>query len=119
MKTLYCNKRGDQRFWDEKAQVEVFGVCDTIANHFRNATKTNALVINGCEYDKKYTRHFYNLMWVKYLNKNSLLVQVASQYKRYSGNPADVIYAYIHESKSVIMENEEMKEFIKEMNKNK
>lgn len=119
MTTLVCNKRGDQRFWDEVATVEVNGVQDTIANHFKKATETDELIVCGYRYEKKYARSFYNMMWVKYLNLHPELVQEASKYRKYTGSPADVIRTYIKESKAAVMQDEEMVELIKQMQSNK
>ena len=119
MTTLICNKRGDQRFWDEVATVEVNGVQDTITNHFKKATETDELIVSGYHYEKKYARSFYNMMWVKYLNLHPELVQEASKYRKYTGSPADVIRTYIKESKAAVMQDKEMVELIKQMKANR
>lgn len=118
MTTLFCNKRGDQRFWDEVATVEVNGVQDTIANHFKKATETSELIIDGFKYERKFARSFYNLMWVKYLDQNPVLIQVASRYRNYAGNSADVISTYIKDSRAAVVEDEDMKEFVRQMRAN-
>lgn len=119
MTTLFCDKKGDHRFWDEVASIDVSGVQNTIANHFKNATETDELIIGGYNYEKKYARSFYNLMWVKYLDRNPALVQEASKYRKYSGNAADVIRTYIKESRAAVMQDEDMVALIKQMNANK
>ena len=118
MSILLCNKRGDRRFWDEAASVEVNGVTDTIANHFKKATETDELIIDGHHYEKKYARAFYNLMWVKYLSLHPELVQEASIHHKFVGNSADVIRTYIKESREAVINDKDVVELVSQMKAN-
>ena len=84
------------------------------------------VVINGKEMDKKYLTPFYKLLWVKYLDQHSELVEYASQFddfhdifkgKNTINCQADVVRQYIKQGRKSIMEEDLVREFIQELKK--
>ena len=80
MKTLECSSAGDKRFSAFYAKIEVFGVFDTIENHYqkckrdasgnpcKKGQKVSYCVINDKKVSAEMLTPFYRYLWFKYLN---------------------------------------------------
>jgi hypothetical protein len=133
MKVLECSSHGDIRFSAFGARIKVYGVFDTIENHYqlskrfgyykptrwesaKGRTPTH-FEVNGKEFDIKYLPSYYKMLWVEYLDSNPLLVKYAKGFDdfhdKFKGKKskvcqADVIRQYIKEGReSVAKECEE------------
>lgn len=123
------------RFSAFGAYIRVYGVYDSIENHYqlskrfggykpknwkdakgRNATH---FVVNGKEFDVKYLTSFYKMLWAEYLDSNLHLVLFAKTFDDFSDNfkgrrtkncQADVIRQYIKDGRESIAT--ECKEFM-------
>lgn len=135
MKILECSSKGDSRFSAFYAKVKIFGVYDSIENHYqlskrigdfkpktwkdvKGKTPTH-IHINGYDYDLKYTVAWYDLLWVKYLDNNPDLVGHAKQFDKFTDMfksknavvcQADSIEKYIKHGRQFILD--EHKDFI-------
>lgn len=131
---LECSSKGDKRFSAFYANVCVFGISNSIENHYQNCKGFNDktiikrkgkspdyITIDGKILDVKYLTPFYKLLWVKYLDHNPSLVEYASQFdnfndifKGHSINcQADVIRQYIKQGRQSIKDEELVVEFEK------
>jgi hypothetical protein len=135
MKILECSSKGDTRFSAFYARVKIYGIEDSIENHYQLAKRFGDVVpktwkdakgktpthmhLNGHDMDVKYLSPFYKLMWVKYLDEHPELVRYANGFDDFNdifksknsvNCQADVIRQYIKEGRGSIME--ECEEFI-------
>jgi len=135
MKVLECSSKGDKRFSAFYAKVEVFGRYDSIENHYQlskrfgedipktwrdaKGKQPTHLCINGFDYCIKFTESWYDLLWVKYLDANPNLVNIAKQFddyhdifkgKKSTVCQADTIRKYMKQGRAYILD--EHKEFI-------
>lgn len=137
MSVLECSSKGDKRYSAFFAWVKLYGKTANIETHYQNCKKFNDptitkvkgqqpdyIVINGKELDKKYLTPFYKLLWVKYLDEHPELVEYASQFddfhdifkgKNTINCQADVVRQYVKQGRQSIMDEELVKEFIKEL----
>jgi len=88
-KVLECSSKGDRRFSAMYAKVEAFGVLDTIENHYQKCKRTangnpvrkgqpvNHMVLNSRRFPVEMLTDWYRLLWIKYLDGNSELVEYA------------------------------------------
>lgn len=120
MKVLECSSKGDKRYSAFYARVSVFGVTDTIENHYQmskrigdfvpatvkdiKGKRPTHFVVGKYTFDIKYLTAWYNLLWTKYLDCNPDLVAYANQFddfndmfkgRRTVNCQADVIRSYI------------------------
>lgn len=144
MKILECSSRGDKRFSALWAKVEIFGVTDTIENHYQLSKRFETLMgvevpqhwkdakgkkpsffeVDGQVFDLKHLDKFYSLMWVKYLDNHPELVRYARQFDDYNDMfksknsivcQADVIRQYIKQGRHTILnECREFTELLRE-----
>lgn len=136
---LECSSKGDKRFSAFFAWINLYGKNANIETHYQNCKKfkdstitkvkglhPDYIVINGKEMDKKYLTPFYKLLWVKYLDQHSELVEYASQFddfhdifkgKNTINCQADVVRQYIKQGRKSIMEEDLVREFIQELKK--
>lgn len=130
---LECSSKGDRRFSSMYAKVTIFGVYDTIENHYQNCkffysmpkkvkgATPDKIIVNNRILDKKYLTPFYKLLWVKYLSQHEELVEYAKQFDDYNDMfngksincQADVIRQYVVQGKQSIYDEELVIEFIK------
>jgi O-acetyl-ADP-ribose deacetylase (regulator of RNase III) len=133
MKTLECSSKGDKRFSALYAKVNVYGVFDSIENHYQLSKRARLengeilvpktwkdlkgknvdfFVVNGITFPEEYLTQYYKLLWVKYLDANPALVSYASGFDEFTdmfkGNTtvncqADVVKEYIKEGRASIM----------------
>lgn len=130
-KILECSSKGDKRFSALVATVSVFGVSDTIENHYQCAKRTKDpsfvprnwldtkgkkpeyFEIGGHKYPITSGKSFYEILWVKYLDNNPELVEYAKKFDDFSDMfksknavvcQADVIRDYVKLGREVIME---------------
>ena len=132
-RVLECSSRGDKRFSAFYALVEVNGVRDSIENHYQNCKrsvvggvsvvsgkgkKVDHMVLGDKSFSPKHLSSFYNLLWIKYLDKNQNLVDYAKEFDEFNDMfkgssincQADVIRKYVIEGREVLMDS--CKEFI-------
>ena len=136
--TLECSSNGDRRFSAFYAYTNLFGVYDSIENHYQKAKKFNNrtvknpkgmepdfIEVNGLKIESIYLTNFYNFLWTKYLDENPDLVMFASKFKNFHdifrgkntiNCQADAIYKYIKYGPSFIMESPSMIEFLNLIN---
>lgn len=134
---LECSSKGDKRFSAFFAWVTLYGKNANIETHYQSCKRFNDaaidkvkgkqpdyIVINGKELDKKYLTPYYKLLWVKYLDMHPDLVEYATKFddfhdifkgKNTINCQADVVRQYIKQGRKSIMEEELVKEFIKEL----
>lgn len=132
MKILECSSKGDKRFSALYAKVEVYGVFDSIENHYQlskrlrlrtgdkfvphkwtdlKGQKIDFFEVNGIELPKEYLSQYYKLLWVKYLDANPALVAYASSHDDFNdvfkgksvNSQADVIKQYVKEGRASVM----------------
>lgn len=126
---LECSSKGDKRFSALYAKVTFYGVYDTIENHYQLAKRfgdgkpktwkdakgkkpTHLCINNRWNIDIKYSRGFYDLLWVKYFEENPDLAQYVSNFDEFSDMfkskdafvcQADSIEKYVKYGKKYIM----------------
>lgn len=111
-KILECSSKGDTRFSAYFARVEMFGVLDSIENHYQkskvfwlnNGTAYQikdtkevkgknkrkdlgdiiGVSVNGMLLQPKYLTPLYNCLWIKYLDENEHLVEYAKEFEDFS-----------------------------------
>ena len=95
-KALECSSKGDKRFSAMYAKVELFGVTDTIENHYQKSKRDAAgqpvkkgqpvdhMVLNHRKYPAEMLTDWYVLLWVKYLDQNPELVEYAQQFEEFT-----------------------------------
>ena len=128
-RTLECSSAGTKQYSALFAKVEIFGVMNTIENHYQlskivdgkrfydwqeaKGKSPDYICINGHKYEPKDRIPFYELMWVKYLDDNINLVVGAMMYDeftdRFRGNnplvcQADTIRDYIKKGREYIVD---------------
>lgn len=137
MKTLECSSRGDKRFSAFHAKVDVFGIVDTIENHYQlckrfgsfipktwkdaKGKKPTHIVVDGRELDVRFLTPYYKYLWMKYLDQNPELVEYAKQFDNFTDMfrgksincQADVIKRYVKEGRFYVLE--ECEEFIRRL----
>lgn len=149
MKVLECSSIGDERFSSLKAKVSVFGVEDTIVAHlecsklFRvskafqqsnepetfqykdwNKVKTRGLKPVGFkvgkqEFQLKYLKAWFKLLWVKYLRQHPELVEYAKGFDDFQNNceeekeylQVNVIRKYVTKGEASILNEKLVSEF--------
>ena len=136
MKTLECSSRGDKRFSAKYAKVSVFGVVDTIENHYQKSKRdmygehvkkgapVDHFILDRMVYPASMLSAFYRLLWIKYLDKNPDLVEYAKQFDDFTDMfrgksvncQADVIRDYLTDREKLVASCSELKERI-QMNK--
>jgi len=118
MKVLECSSKGDRRFSAMHARVTVFGIDDTIENHYQGCKrfkstprrakgqKPDFIMLSGIKLDIRFLTPWYKLLWIKYLDNNPELVAYAKEFDDYSDMfkgkqtvncQADVIREYIRD----------------------
>lgn len=132
MKILECSSIGDKRFSSFCAFVNLNGIYDSIENHYQNSkgfnikpetikgSKPDYIQLIGIKYNLKYLTPLYNLLWIKYLDKNKELVEYASDFDDFKdvfkwssiNCQADTIRQYVKQGRNSFFENEDMKEFV-------
>ena len=135
---LECSSKGDRRFSAFYAYINLFGVYDSIENHYQNSKKFNRgfvknpkgmnpdfIEVNKIEVDSEYLTDFFNLLWVIYLDEHPELISYASKFKDFHdifkgkntiNCQADSVRDYIRYGRSYIMESDSMIEFLKLIN---
>lgn len=127
MKILECSSKGDKRFSAFYAKVNVYGVYDSIENHYQSCKrdKNGKPVKKGqkvhhmsiwkgeANYSLKpeFLTAYYKLLWCCYLDANPDLVEYASAYDDYNDMfkgkaincQADVIRQYIKQGRKSIL----------------
>ena len=95
-KVLECSSKGDRRFSAMYAKVEVFGVTDSIENHYQRSKRdakgspvrkgqpVNHFVLNNRKFPAAMLTGFYRLLWIKYPGKNPELVEYARQFDEFT-----------------------------------
>ena len=122
-KVLECSSVGDKRFSAMYANVRMFGVLDTIENHYQGSKRDASggpvkkgkpvayIVINRRKYPAEMLTAWYRLLWIIYLDKNPKLVEYAKQFDSYYdifrgkntiNCQADVIRDYVTNRKRLI-----------------
>ena len=122
-KVLECSSVGDKHFSAMYAKITIFGVVDTIENHYQGSKRGASggpvkkckpvayIVINRRKYPAEMLTAWYRLLWIIYLDKNPELVKYAKQFDSYhdifcSKNTincqADVIRDYVTNRKRLI-----------------
>lgn len=148
MKILECSSKGDIRFSALGAKVTMHGMNQTIENWYQLSKNFNgkrpkstnqakhiqhlgynptSFFIFDNEYDIKYLTAWYELLWVKYLDKNKELIEYARQFddfhdvyrnKNTINCQADVIRDYIKKGREfIINKHSEFIELIRQNNK--
>ena len=96
IKTLECSSRGDTRFSALYAQVEVFGVTDSIENHYQRCKRTanggqvrkgqpvDHIVLLNSKFPASALTEWYRLLWIKYLDCNPELVAYARLFDEFT-----------------------------------
>lgn len=128
MKILECSSKGDKRYSAFYAKINVFGVYDSIENHYQNCKRDAKGNIAGkgkkvekiIIVNKTGTTHmlspdfltaYYKLLWCCYLDNNPELVEYASKFDDYNDMfkgkaincQADVIRQYIKQGRKSIL----------------
>jgi len=95
-KVLECSSKGDRKFSALYAKVSVFGVQDSIENHYQKSKRDSNgnpvkkgmpvayMVINNQRFPPGMLTDWYRLLWVKYLDKNPELVSYARQFDEFT-----------------------------------
>ena len=95
-KVLECSSKGDRRFSALYAQVSAFGILATIEKHYQrckkdkngNAVKkgkpVDHIVLNGIKLESRFLTQWYNLLWIKYLDSDPVLVDYLKNYEDYT-----------------------------------
>jgi hypothetical protein len=134
MRRLECSSHGDIRFSAFGAKINVYGVYDSIENHYqlskrfgyykptkwqsaKGKTPTH-FEVNGKEFDVKYLTSYYKMLWFEYLDCNPQLVRYARTFDvfhdKFRGKSkvcqADVIRQYVKDGRQSILD--ECKEFM-------
>lgn len=131
---LECSSKGDKRFSALYAKVKVFGVYDSIENHYQNCKRdiNNQVVGKGkkvykmviektketIELSPSFLTAYYKLLWCAYLDANPNLVEYASRFNDYHDTfkgkavncQADVIRQYIKAGRSSILLEPDVKQ---------
>lgn len=131
---LECSSKGDKRFSALYAKVKVFGVYDSIENHYQNCKRdiNNQVVGKGKKVHKmviektketielppSFLTAYYKLLWCAYLDANPNLVEYASRFNDYHDAfkgkavncQADVIRQYIKTGRSSILLEPDVKQ---------
>ncbi len=122
-KNLECSSRGDRRFSALYAQVTIFGITNSIENHYQQIKRSRMgervrkgqyvdhVIINGLKLYPNALTPYYTYLWVQYLDANPNLVEYASKFDTFSDMfkgraincQADVIRTYIKEGRGFIM----------------
>lgn len=135
-KVLECSTKGDKRFSASCANVEVFGVVNTIEKHYQLCKRFDGsdtppddwryckgktpshIILNGMKLDSKYLSQWYKALWLNYLDRNPDLVEYASTFDDYNdifkgksvNCQADVIRQYIKEGReSLVRDTQELR----------
>lgn len=135
-KVLECSSRGDKRFSAMYAKVEVFGVMDSIENHYQKSKRdatgnpvkkgqpVDHMVLNHHKFPASMLTDFYRLLWIKYLDKNPELVKYARQFDEFTDMfrgkntincQADVIRDYIANRKQLVQSAASLAEELRQM----
>lgn len=132
MNILECSSKGDKRFSAFYAYINLYGINDSIEHHYQRCkrfyvqpTKIKGAIpdyieVNNIKYDLKYLTPFYKLLWVKYLDNHSELVEYAKQFDDFNdifkgksiNCQADVVRQYVKCGRSNIMNEPLVREFI-------
>lgn len=127
---LECSTKGDKRYSAYYAKVDVFGVVNSIENHYQlskrvgNYIPTDVMAVKGVTpthfvinkygqelvFDVKYLSSWYKLLWYKYLDSNPELVKYAQDFdeftdmfKGHSVNcQADIIKQYVKKGRASV-----------------
>lgn len=125
-KVLECSSRGDKRFSALFAQVEVYGIIDTIENHYQLAKrfpwvpktwreakgkKPLYIEIGGQQFPVQYLSQWYACLWLKYLDQHPELVKYARQFDSYhdafarpgKNSQAEMIRLYVKEGRNAML----------------
>lgn len=132
MSVLECSSAGDKRFSALFAYVNVFGVWDSIENHYQNSKKDkfgnkayrnkdiDHISIFNIDFPIEYLTPFYKMLWCEYLDNHNNLVEYAKQFDDFNDQyrrwytincQADVIRQYVKEGRESIIN--EISPFIK------
>ena len=135
-KSLECSSRGDKRFSAMYAKVEAFGVSDTIENHYQKSKRNAAggsvrkgqpvdhMVLNGSKFSASMLTDWYRLLWIKYLDGNSALVEYARQFDEFTDMfrgkntvncQADVIRDYIADREQLLRSADRLAKELRKM----
>ena len=134
MSTLECSSKGNKNFSALYAKVTIKGKTQSIENWYQlskcftgkrpksfnqakhiqhRGYKPTSIFIFDKEYDIKYLTAWYELLWVKYLDKHPELVEIAKQYDNFSDMfrnkntincQADIIRDYVQKGRKYIIE---------------
>jgi len=95
-KVLECSSKGDKRFSAMFAKVEVFGVLDTIENHYQSCKRdavgnpvkkgqpVDHMVLLRRKLPPEMLTQWYKLLWIKYLRQHPKLVTYAAQFDEFT-----------------------------------
>jgi len=130
IKTLECSSRGDKRFSALYANVEMFGIKDTIENHYQKSKRNAAgglvkkgqpvdhMVLDGHKFPASMLTSWYRLLWIQYLDNNPELVTFARQFDKFTDMfrgkhtincQADVIAGYIADNQELMQPDLDLK----------
>lgn len=129
MRVLECSSKGDKRFSAFYAKVKAFGKYDSIENHYqlskrfgdftpthwkdaKGKTPTH-IELNGVDYELELLSQWYKLLWVKYLDQNSQLVEYAAEFDEFNdifkgksiNCQADVIRQYVKQGRESVIDD--------------
>ena len=136
-KILECSSKGDRRFSALFAKIKMFGVLDSIENHYQNTKRNNFgdkvkkgayvdhIILNGVKLESRFLTQWYNLLWVEYLDNNPELVEILKKYDDYSdifkgkaiNCQADTIRMYMGDKTKLIESYQELIAILKNQRK--
>ncbi|MFE8701091.1 DUF6977 family protein [Cytobacillus sp. FJAT-54145] len=125
---LECSSKGDKRFSAFFAWVTIFGVNNSIENHYQlskrfgtdpapkhwkecKGKKPTHFVVNGEPFDMELFSLWYKYLWLVFLDKRPDLVAFASQFEDFTDMfrgksvncQADVIKQYVKEGRASLL----------------
>ena len=128
-KILECSSKGDRRFSAMYAKVEMFGIIDTIENHYQRSKRdsnggpvkkgqpVDHIVLKDNKFPASMLTDLYRLLWVKYLDSNPKLVEYARGFDEFTDMfkgkatvncQADVIRDYIADREQLVKSASEL-----------
>lgn len=140
-RALECSSKGDKRFSALFAKIRLFGVENSIENHYQLAKRFNDseepknfddakgkkadyFHVHGSDYDIELFPKFYHMMWLIYLDKRPELVEFLKQFDEFTDMfkgkssvcQADSIRIYIKQGRDAL--RAECQDFVTQLIKN-
>jgi len=96
MNNLECSSKGDKRFSAFYANVEAFGVYQSIENHYQDCKykdsgskckkgeKVDYIKLGGRKLKPKYLTPYYKMLWIKYFDNNPELLEYVKDFDSFS-----------------------------------